>query len=204
MPLNLPEPPRGVPEAVRSKLEAFAENAAFSTPALRGARREQLGVSTPHQIYTMGLADIEAGGGLDRARPVGWRYLIEADGEVIASAETAPARDGTQELSQFNEGPFVAGTATAVRNARALPQLATAGFELRLLRIPALYLMALWLHSANADLLIPLVPSPIGKEGQVVPPAQLFRELSEHARGRSTPSRPDQPGGPGGDARPVP
>jgi hypothetical protein len=117
MPLNTPEPPAGVPETVRSKLHALADESRFSTPALGRASREQLDVSTPHQVFTIGLDDIESGHGLERAQPVGWRYLVEADGEVIASAETTLAPDGAQELGQFTEGQFVDATAagSAVR-----------------------------------------------------------------------------------------
>jgi hypothetical protein len=186
MPLHLPDPPAGVPDKVRSKLHAFADGAKFSTKALRGARKDQLDVSTPHQVFTMGLNDITAGGGLDRAQPVGWRYLVEDGGQLIASAETTLAPDGTQEVSQFTEGPFVAETDKAVKAVRKLPQLEAAGFELRLLRIPALYVMALWLHAQATDLLVPLAPSPIRKEGRAVPPAEFFADLSGLA-GQATP-----------------
>lgn len=192
MPLHMPAPPSGIPETVRSKLRALADDSRFSTPALRLAERDQLDVTTPHQVFTIGLDDIEAGAGLEAARPVGWRYLITGGGEVIASAETAEGPNGTPEPAQFTEGRFVGATATAVRSAHALPQLEKANFELRMLRIPALYLMALWLHSPATDLLVPLAPSPIGKEGQIVAPAQLFGDLSRQARARSaaTPRRP--------------
>ncbi|MFF5210524.1 hypothetical protein [Streptosporangium sp. NPDC000396] len=193
MPLHMPAPPSGVPETVQSKLRALADDSLFSTTALRLAERDQLGVSTPHQVFTIGLDAIESGAGLDAARPVGWRYLITASGNVIASAEITQAPDGTPQPAQFTEGVFVGATATAVQAARALPQLEKAAFELRLLRIPSLYLMALWLHSPATDLLVPLAPSPIGREGQIVPPAQLFGDLARQARARSTatPHRPD-------------
>jgi hypothetical protein len=38
----------------------------------------------------------------------------------------------------------------------ALPQIAKADYELRLLKVPAVYLVALWLHGGNEDILIPL------------------------------------------------
>ncbi|MDP9865779.1 MULTISPECIES: hypothetical protein [Streptosporangium] len=193
MPLHLPTPPANVPETVRAKLHALADDSRFSTPALRLAQRDQLEVSTPHQVFTIGLDDITSGAGLAAAQPVGWRYLVTAGGEVLASAETAQAPDGTPQPPQFNEGRFAAATATAVHAARALPILEKAAFELRLLRIPGLYLMALWLHSPATDLLVPLAPSPIGKEGQIVPPAQLFGDLARQARARST-AAPERPG----------
>ena len=181
MPLHLPDPPAGVPDKVKSKLHAFADGGKFSTKALRGAHKDRLDLSTPHQVFTIGLDDIADGGGLDSAQPVGWRYLVEDGGQLIASAETTQAPDGTHEVSQFTEGPFVAETDKAVKAVRRLPQLAAAGFELRLLRIPALYVMALWLHSPATDLLVPLAPSPLRKEGKPMPAAEFFTDLSELA-----------------------
>ena len=188
MPLHLPDPPHGVHDKVRSKLHAFADASKFSTQALRSARKDQLDVSTPHQVFIMGLDDISSGAGLDRAQPVGWRYLIEEAGRLIASAETTPAPDGTQEVSQFTEGPFVAATDKAVKAIRKLPKLEAAGYELRLLRIPALYVMALWLNSPENDLLIPLEPSPIGKEGKAMPAAEFLSDLAERANAATPPS----------------
>ncbi|MFB4272971.1 hypothetical protein [Nonomuraea sp. GTA35] len=193
MPLHMPAPPSGVPETVRSKLHALAGDSRFSTPALRLARQDDLEVSTPHQVFTIGLDDIESGAGLAAARPVSWRYLVTAGSEVIASAETTQDADGTPQAAEFTEGRFVAATDKAVRSVRALPQVEKGPFELRLLRIPALYLMALWLHSPAADLLVPLAPSPIGKEGQIVAPAQLFGDLARQARAR-TAATPDHNG----------
>lgn len=186
MPLNLPGPPSGVPDQVMSKLHAFADGGHFTTRALSAARKEQLSLSTPHQVFTIGLDDVTGGGGLDRARPVGWRFLIEEGGRPIASAETTLFPDGTHEVSQTTEGPFVAATDDAVKAVKTLPELATGGFDLRLLRVPALYVWALWLHAAATDLLVPLAPSPIAKEGKPMPPAEFFTDLTDLAR-RSTP-----------------
>jgi hypothetical protein len=188
MPLHLPDPPHGAPDKVMSKLHEFADGAKFSTPALRGAHKEQLALSAAHQVFTMGLDDVTAGGGLDRARPVGWRYLVQEGGRVIASAETTPGADGSHEVSHFNEGPFVAATDKAMTAVRNLPQLEAAGFELRLLRIPALYMMALWLHAPTSDLLVPLAPSPIAKEGKPLPPAEFFADLAEVERRAAPPA----------------
>ncbi|MEV0647999.1 hypothetical protein AB0I28_22305 [Phytomonospora sp. NPDC050363] len=196
MALNLPTPPRGAPDAIRAKLTEFAEGARFTTRALSQASQERLDVSTPHRIYTLGLDDIAAGHGLDQARPGGWRFLVEDDGALIASAETSEADDGTHELTQFTEGPFVAATDNAVKAIRGLPQLAVGGFELRLLRIPALYVMALWLHSPVTDLLVPLAPSPIGKEGRLVPAVEFFRALTTQNRPSARPSPSSEPHGP--------
>ncbi|WP_040808410.1 hypothetical protein [Nocardia concava] len=187
MPLDLPEPPADVPDKIKGRLHAFADHGKFSTKALKNARKENLDLSTPHEVFTMSLDDLAANAGLDRAHSVGWRYLVTDGNQIIASAETTPAPDGTQEVSQFTEGPFVLGTDKAVKTIRRLPQLEKKGYELRLLRIPALYVMALWLHSPTDDLLVPLEPSPIGKEGKPVPTADFLAELSELARHTTAP-----------------
>ncbi|WP_216911497.1 hypothetical protein [Nocardia noduli] len=187
MPLHLPDPPSEVPDKVKGKLRAFADGAKFSTKALRGAAKDQLDLSTPHQIFTLGLDDITTGSGLEAARPVGWRYLVVDGTQIIASAETTLAPDGTQEMARFTEGPFVLATDKALKVVRKLPQLAAAGFDLRLLRIPALYVMALWLHSPITDILAPLEPSPIGKEGKPILAAQFLAELAQLARATSPP-----------------
>ena len=119
---------------------------------------------------------------------MGWRFLIQHNGHAIASAETAPGPDGTHEVSHFNEGPYVAATDKALTSVRNLPHLKAAGFDLRLLRIPALYMMALWLHSPTTDLLVPLAPSPIGKEGEPLPAAEFFADMAALAREATPPA----------------
>jgi hypothetical protein len=181
MPLHTPDPPTDVPDKVKTKLHEFAAGAKFSTKALKGAQADHLDLSTPHQVFTLGLNDITSGAGLAAAQPVGWRYLVMDSGQLIASAETALAPDGSNEVSQFTEGPFVAATDKVLHDLRKLPQLEAAGFELRLLRISALYVMALWLHAPATDLLVPLPPSPIKKDGKPMPPTEFFADLAELA-----------------------
>jgi len=193
MPLNMPDPPGRIRDKARATLGAVAGDLGVGLRGLRAARGEDLELSTPHQVFVMDPDDAEAGGGLARARPVGWRFLVESGGEVLASAESADQLEGPGSPS-FAEGQAVTSTATAVRAAQALPQVAKGGFELRLLRIPAMYLTALWLHASHADLLIPLDPSPIGDEGKVVPPTVFFRKLADLARDMQ-PLRPQPPPG---------
>lgn len=188
MPLHIPDPPSGVPDKVKTKLHEFAAGAKFSTKALKGAHADQLDLSAPHQVFTMGLDDITSGAGLAAAQPVGWRFLVMANGQLVASAETTQAPDGTNEPSQFTEGPFVDATDKALHALRKLPELEVAGFELRLLRISALYVMALWLHAPATDLLVPLAPSPIKKDNKPLPPAEFFADLSELASAAAPPA----------------
>lgn len=88
----------------------------------------------------------------------------------------------------------MAATDKAVKALRKLPKLEAKGFELRLLRIPALYLMALWLHAPDTDLLVPLEPSPVGKVGKTMPAEEFFSDLTELARSTTPPDQSETPG----------
>jgi hypothetical protein len=186
MPLQMPTPPEAIATTVQSTLSAFADQHLFTTPALRDTVPGGLTLSLPHQIYTIGVEDLAGGTGLSSARPVGWRYLISSAGKAIGCAETVITADGSQVFSQFNEGPFVAATSAAVAAAQTLPQLGLGLFELRLLRIPALYIMALWLEAPGGigSLLVPLEPSPIGRAGVATVATERLSVLSNQARAK--------------------
>jgi hypothetical protein len=145
-----------------------------------------LQLTEPHQVFTLGLADLVAGRGLDAAKPTGWRHLVQEGDNVLASAETVAAGSaGEHVFSAFNEGPFVATSAKSIRAAREFPEVKQGGFELRLLNVPGLYVMALWLHDAKGkgDLLVPLAPSPVQTPaGLPVPASVLLKELVAKAK----------------------
>jgi hypothetical protein len=184
MTLLAPAPPHQAAEAVEATFRTFAEHGTFRSPALRNATGS-LQLAEPHQAFTLGLDDLVAGRGLAAARPTGWLYLVQEGDKVLASAEAVRTGRGDDHVfSAFNEGRFVASTEDAIRTARRLPEVRQDGFELRLLRVPGLYVTALWLHKAqgSGDLLIPLAPSPVdARAGQPVPAAQLLDELKSKA-----------------------
>ena len=110
---------------------------------------------------------------------------MEGD-KAIASAELADQDTGSAGF-QANEGPFVESTADAIDQAERDPELADGDYEVRVLRIPALYVMALWLKDerGGADVLIPLDPTPAPLEaGRKYAPAELSSTLAEAARAR--------------------
>jgi hypothetical protein len=118
---------------------------------------------------------------------------VEEQGRVRASAETVDVGGGRQEFSHFNEGPFVASTATALEAVRDLAEAESAELELRLLHIPALYMLAFWLHGEDtrSDLLVPLYPAPPEVEPyRPYPVAELLNLL----RSKASELLPDQIG----------
>src|SRR3954462_672844 len=55
---------------------------------------EQLELCPPQRVFQMSLEDVAAGGRLETATPVGWRYLIAKNGEAVESAEVTGSETG--------------------------------------------------------------------------------------------------------------
>ena len=129
--------------------------------------------------------NLVAGRGLEAARPTRWRYLVQDGDRIIAAASVLPTGLGdAHDFSHINEGPFVASTADALAFVASHPEVAAGDFELRLLQVPSLHTMAVWLHpaSSDGDRLVPLAPSPVSAPAGVpIPAAQLLAELTQRA-----------------------
>jgi hypothetical protein len=125
--------------------------------------------AAPHPVYDVPVGDIAARKGLGRAQVTGWRYLLTSGSKVVGAAEVTGGRGGApaEAFAGLNQGPFAAGTAAAIEKVERAKQFATGDYELRVLRVPGLYLMALWLHGAkDDDWIIPIAPAPPGLEAE--------------------------------------
>lgn len=181
MPLHVPQPPSAAQRSVSAALEAPSHAGTHRTPAL--VRRAQgplrCGLALPvHELEN--LERLENRGGPRGAeeftpphtQPVGWRFLLHdttaPEGSCAGTVEAVHTPDGWAPV-RYCEGPYVNSTARALRQAEGLPQ----PYQPRLLSLPELYMLTLWLHedvTADAatgrptppDLLIPLAPAPPG------------------------------------------
>jgi len=179
MPVTYPVPPAETEQAVQQALSHMSSVPPTQLHALRGLAPDNLTPTQPHEVFTLGLNDLRGEPSIASSRGTGWRYLLRQAGRVVASAETSGGQ-----FSQFNSGPFVAGTEAALNAAEAVPQVHDVSYELRLLHVPALYTMALWLHNgSDGDLLVPLEPAPPGVEANHPYSAEeLLSILAERAR----------------------
>lgn len=173
MPLHVPPAPA---PALRSVLTALSSPTAVRearTPALRAAE----GPAVPEQPLPLHVLDRITPEGVSATRLTGWRFLIRCQERAVAAAETRLTADGWT-FSHFFEGPYLASTERALRQAESAAQ----PYQARLLSVPGLYMLTLWLHGdcacdgapeqcacdgatghpAAADLLIPLAPAPPG------------------------------------------
>jgi hypothetical protein len=204
MALQLPKPPADLTEAVRSTVHSIrstgepdAEDASFRSAGMRASSSDDLELTSPHEVFNIGLDDLVRDASLAAAQAVGWRYLVSEGGTVIASAETAGGGgQGDQVFSQFSQGPFAAATADALATVKASDQVREADVEARVLSIPALHFMAVWLHATGGDTLIPLAPAPPGIEAdRSYPASELLSTLAVQAQDIDTGSPDDRTGG---------
>ncbi len=150
-------------------------------------RAEELAHSEPHPVYVATLDDLAAGKLLDAAKQTSWRYLLVQRDEAVAEAELSAAQRGARgakgkdlEFVSLTHGPFTAATVEALRAAENLPQVAKADYELRLLKVPAVYLVALWLHGGEQDILVPMGDPPGGlKRNKPYSEAGVIRALRD-------------------------
>ncbi|MFF4276603.1 hypothetical protein [Streptomyces sp. NPDC001536] len=164
MPLHVPPAPA---PALRSVLTALGSPTAVRearTPSLRTAQ----GPATPELPLPVHVLDEITAAGASATRLTGWRFLIRCQERAVAAAETRLTPDGWA-FSHFFEGPYIASTERALRQAETMQQ----PYQPRLLSVPGLYMLTLWLHGdltadgatghpAATDLLVPLAPAPPG------------------------------------------
>jgi hypothetical protein len=183
MTLRVPDVSEESVETVRSHLSALAGRTSFPQRALTRANPAGLALAAPHDVYLLELGELAEGALLDAAKVVGRRFLVMDGDRAIASAELADHAEGPG--FEANEGPYVESTAAAIARAEEDPELADGHYEVRVLRIPALYFMGIWLKNeqGGADVVIPLDPAPKGLEaGRKYAPEEMLPLLSDSAR----------------------
>ncbi|MFI1953797.1 hypothetical protein ACH437_18435 [Streptomyces xinghaiensis] len=143
--------------------------AALGSPAAAPVLRSHPGPLTPESPLPVHVLEgITRHEGPPPARLAAWRFLVRSGGRAVAAAETKPTPDGWA-FSHFFGGPYLSSTEQALRQAEALAGM----YQPRLLSVPELYMLTLWLHGDTAadpaegqpaptDLLVPLAPAPPG------------------------------------------
>jgi hypothetical protein len=164
MGLIMANPPANGIEVVTNALQLLAQARPATEAHLAGSgapKAHQL--VDPQQVYQIDLDRIGGPDPLQFARPVAWRYLILKNAQPIEAAETTLGDAEPIRFTQVNRGPKIEGFVQAIRTAEATAEeQPNREWEIRYLRIPALYIDAIWLHDAQqqpqGDLFIPIQP----------------------------------------------
>ena len=213
MPITSRIPPRPAAAKLAAHLTHLLRESKAPPGMAAEMHLEKVSHSEPHPVFFVPLDALAQGKLLAAATQVSWRYLLVQDDAAIAEAElSAGGRSGAKgarvkplDFLGLTHGPFTRATVDALHAAERLPKVASADYELRLLKIPAVYLMALWLHRADDDILIPMGNPPGGLKknrpysekaviralkGVVEQTRQFHAAYPEHKpRGRKTPRR---------------
>ena len=189
MPINLIKPDATVTDMFRARLSGMASSRGFRTRALAAAPAESLNLAVPHPVFNLGLETIGRPGYLERAAMTGWRYLVTSGSTVIAGTEAQASHPrGEAVFTHTNEGAFVQSFSAEVERAEAWPEVKAGEYALGLLRVPALYVMALWLRDAQGrgdrDLFVPLAPAPAPLKAGVRLRADAFATALVELKGR--------------------
>lgn len=179
MPLTIRQPAKDVAAVVRGQLEKMATGAQFRTAQLRAAAPAALSLAAPHPVYNLSLDDVGSSDPLAKTNLTAWGYVILDGEQTVATAEALQSMGKKKPVfSHTHEGPSVASFGEAISLAEKLPELENDSYELAVLRIPALYVTALWLKGAQRgtadDLFIPLNPAPNGLKAEEKMTADVF------------------------------
>ena len=166
MPLHVLPAPAPAQRSIRTALNSPTAVREAPTPALRAAAQQH--PATAETSLPVHVLDRVSLSGRAPTRLTAWRFLVRCGGPAVAAADSVLTPDGWA-FGRFFEGPYVPATEEALRQAERLP----APYQPRLLSVPELYMLTLWLHGdvtadgdeghpALSDLLVPLAPAPPG------------------------------------------
>ncbi|MCU0120561.1 hypothetical protein N8H74_20055 [Pseudomonas sp. B2M1-30] len=160
MQLTYPKAPSNGVQTLRPALQAALQTRGFGiNRQFASAAPGKISLSEAYRGYSLSLEDVSQGKGLQAAKVGDWHYLVFADGVTIADAQLADVH-GQVEFSSLNHGNMAAATVDALKLAEQSPQLQGKTVELRVLFVPALHVVAIWLHADSEDVLIPIEPTP--------------------------------------------
>lgn len=164
MPLRTLTPAPGIFERIAEQFSSTTSESSFKLSTLRSGKNVRLGLAAPHPVFNLGLEDIDALEWISKVRMTGWRYFVTSGNGVVAASEASTSSpEGAVMGTLTNQGPFVEGTEDALAIAEESAEVAAGKFVLGMVRIPALYVVALWLRNEDSlgefDRFVPAAPT---------------------------------------------
>lgn len=146
-------------DLIERQIQGALTDNAMPPESLRRAAPSNLQASEGYRVYTLGLDELEKGDLLSTAKAANWRHLLLQGDDAIAEADLAETAGGEGRIVAFHGGPRAKGTLEGLKTADSLDDVRQAEYEPRVLEIPGIYFVALWLHgNGENDLVIPVEP----------------------------------------------
>jgi hypothetical protein len=134
-------------------------------------------------VYVLGFDDLRKGAGFRAAKFVGWRRLVDhQDGRKVAGEVSL--RRARPAFSHFTEGALVEATEDTLHWVESQVSNQAADYRVRLLRVPALQLQALWLVGKDDAVFAPIRPDARG-EHRFFGAADFLEELRRRVKSLS-------------------
>ena len=156
MTISTRDPPSANAAALRKAMSSLLPRAAVAGPLAgptvlggEGPAGTAVAPSRPLEVFSLQLDAIVSSEFLAKARPIGWRYLITAGDREIAQADIRGG--GTAEFANMTRGELVTSLSRAAHLAESTYDAAVHVYQARILEIPALYVVALWLLGDHRD-----------------------------------------------------
>jgi len=162
MSLHIEKPPPTAYKMIADAIKRMSIAGGTAARAVNVSDPSRLNAATPHKVFVLDADDIVNGRMLDVAQLVAWRFLLLDNQTPIAAVElSCDGKGNNLKFASVNVGPFVVGTRAAILQAEGLDVVNEGEYDLRALRAPSVYVMAIWLkdRQGTKDLLIPITPS---------------------------------------------
>jgi hypothetical protein len=155
MPLVLPEAPDEALALVRANAPLLLRAMGFDISATH-----PFAVARAYPLYTFAREAVVDDHPLQTAWFAAWEYLIVDGDSTIGLAEVAatdPDRNPSLRFATLHPASYAERITARIVDAQNLPEVATPEpFELRILRVPSLTALAIWLRHGNGNIVLPI------------------------------------------------
>jgi len=162
---------------------------ANATSNLEMAVRRAPTTLKPHPLYTVNVDGVLDKRLLARCKRTAWQYILVQGGDPIGLAEVASNRDGRPGRLAYAarySDEYAKVMLAAMEAARVELENSPKDYALRILRAPAIYLQAVWMHAKDDDVFFPIAPVPAAIEpNKRITEAELTERLLPLARQRA-------------------
>jgi hypothetical protein len=157
MVLRLIDPPPDALETVRKYVLPAGDTTAHGA--------HELSTGKPQPIYNSSIQALDEKRLLAAAQLTGWQYILLSGSDsnrIDCVVEVTQAGDGKDKGSPLSpDVRYPAAYGEAINETIVKAEKIAGDYDLRMLRVPSVSLLAVWLHDAvKGDLLFPVPPAP--------------------------------------------